>query len=146
MKKPLQLRDFLLASVKELQANPEKLQIFIDSGNLHQRLQTDKLHFEYEYNLNLIVTDFSVHTDLVLVPLLAWLKAAQPEIAPDAIKFEADVIDHSRIDLSLTIPLSERVIVTQGEDGNYQTDHPAEPVPDYNLPDPAALQDLIVNE
>lgn len=147
MKKPNELRDWLLSSVRELQRHPEKLQLFIDNGNLHSRLTNydDNLCFEYQFELNLIVTDFSVHTDHLMVPLLYWVKHNQTDMEPDAIQFEADIIDHQRIDLSITLPLTERVIVTQNDDGNYTTDHPGEPVPEYNLPTPDALAELIPN-
>jgi len=144
VRKPVKLRDWLLASVRDIKRNPEKLQIFIDRGNLQARLQ-DSLHFEYQYTLNLIVTDFAVSADHLMVPLLAWVNINQPEMEPDAIQFEADIIAHDKIDLSLTMPLTERVLVTQGEDGNYTTNHPAEPVPEWNLPDPEVLLQLYGN-
>ncbi len=144
MRKPAELRDWLIASVRDIKRNPEKLQIFIDRGNLQARLQ-DNLHFEYRYTLNLIVTDFATSADHLIVPLLAWVKINQPEMEPDAIQFEADIIAHDKIDLSLTMPLTERVLVTQGEDGNYTTNHPAEPVPEWNLPEPEALQGMYGN-
>jgi hypothetical protein len=144
VRKPAELRDWLLASVRDLKKNPEKLQIFIDRGNLQARLQTS-LHFEYQYTLNLIVTDFATSADNIMVPLLAWVKVSQPEMESDAIQFEADIIARDKIDLSLTMPLTERVLVTRGEDGNYTTDHPAEPVPEWNLPDPEELLQLYGN-
>ncbi len=144
MRKPVELRDWLLASVRDLKNNPAKLQVFIDRGSLQARLQ-DSLHFEYQYTLNLIVTDFATSADHLMVPLLAWVKVHQPEMKDDQIQFEADIIDHSKIDLSITMPLTERVLVTRGEDGNYTTDHPAEPVPEWNLPEPEALQGMYGN-
>ncbi len=141
MRKPQELRDYLLASVPELARSPEKLQIFIDRGNLQARLQAS-LHFEYQYTLNLIVTDLAGHSDNLLVPLLAWVKHNQPEMEADAIQFEADIIAHDKIDLSLTLPLTERVLVATNEDGNYTTEHLPEPVPEWNLPDPVLFKTL----
>lgn len=141
MRKPLELREYLLASVRDLQRNPDKLQVFIDRGNLQARLQTS-LHFEYQYTLNLIITDLADHTDTVLVPLLAWVKHAQPEMEPDAIQFEADIIDHRKIDLSITLPLTERVLVNSTAEGNYTTEHLPEPVPEWNLPEPVLFRTL----
>jgi len=145
MRKPQELRDYLLASVRDLKHNPEKLQIFIDRGNLEARLQAS-LHFEYKYTLNLIITDLADHADVVLVPLLAWVKHAQPEMKEDAVEFEADIIDHSKIDLSITLPLTERVLVSTTVEGNYTTEHLGEPVPEWNLPDPALFKTLWHNE
>ena len=141
MRKPAELRDWLLASVRDLKKNPEKLQIFIDRGNLQARLQTS-LHFEYQYTLNLIITDLADHTDTVLVPLLAWVKHAQPEMPDDAIQFEADIIDHRKIDMSITLPLTERVLVNSTAEGNYTTEHLGEPIPEWNLPEPVQFKTL----
>jgi hypothetical protein len=144
VKKLTDLRTWLLSSVRELQKHPEKLQLFVDRGNLHARLTNydNNLSYEYQFDLNLIVTDYSVDPDNLMVPLLAWVKANQTDLAADAIQFEADIIDHKRIDLSITLPLTERVIVTQGEDGNYTTEHLSEPVPEWNLPDPVLFLEL----
>lgn len=141
MRKPQELREYLLASVHDLKKNPDKLQVFIDQGNLQSRLQAS-LHFEYQYTLNLIITDLADHTDVVLVPLLAWVKHHQPEMEDDAIQFEADIIDHRKIDLSITLPLTERVIVNTNDQGNYTTDHQPEPVPEWNLPEPELFKTL----
>ncbi len=145
MKKPAQLREYLLQCIPAIQKNPEQLQIFIDAGNLQTRLQTS-LHFEYQYTLDVIITDLAIHADNVMVPLLAWVKHAQPELSDDAIRFEADIVDHDKVDLNIKIPLTERVIVTQNAEGNYTTAHPDEPVPEYNLPDPDAFLQLFAND
>lgn len=144
MKKPNQLRQYLLDSIPAIQNNPDQLQVFIDSGNLYARLQTN-LNFEYQYTLTLIMTDLSIRPDAVLVPLLAWVKYYQPDIKPDAIRFEAEVINNESVDLSITLPLTERVLVTLNEDDNYLTDHADEPVPEWNLPDPATFYILFAN-
>lgn len=141
MKKPNQLRQYLLDSIPAIKNNPEQLQVFIDTGNLQARLQTN-LHFEYQYTLNLIMTDLAIHPDAVLVPLLAWVKHAQPDIKPDAIRFEAEIINAESVDLSITLPLTERVLVGLNADDNYTTDHADEPVPEWNLPDPATFHAL----
>lgn len=141
MKKPNQLREYLLASIPAIKNNPEQLQVFIDTGNLQARLQTS-LHFEYQYTLNLIMTDLAIHPDHVLVPLLAWIKHYQPDMAPDAIRFEAEIINAESVDLSITLPLTERVLVGLNVDNNYTTDHADEPVPEWNLPDPAVFRAL----
>ncbi len=144
MKKPSELRAYLLACVPELTTNPQKLQVFIDAGTLQARLQNN-LNFEYQYTLNIIVTDMAYHTDNVLVPLLCWLKVNQTDLADDAVKFEADILDNDTVDFSLTVPLTERVLVTENADGNYLTEHLAEPVPEYNLPDPVTFQVLFAH-
>lgn len=132
MNKPNSLRTHLLANVPELKHSPDRLLIFIDQGRIRSTAAAG-LSFEYSYTLNLILTDFGGHPDAVAIPLLAWLLVNQPELlanlerGKDAIAFEADVLDEKKVDLSLTLPLTERVIVKRREDGGLDITHADEP-------------------
>ena len=132
MNKPNSLRDHLLAAVPELHKNPDRLLVFIDNGSIRSTAAPG-LSFEYSYTLNVILTDYAGHPDAVAIPLLAWLLVNQPELLTNlekgktAIAFEADVLDNSKVDLSLKLPLTERVIVKKQEDGSLQVSHPDEP-------------------
>ena len=138
MNKPESLRAHLLAAIPELKRNPDRLLVFIDNGSLRSTA-TPGLSFEYSYTLNLILTDFAGHPDSVAIPLFAWVLVNQRELMEnqergrDAIKFEADILDNSKVDLSITLPLTERVIVKRQADGTLQVSHPAEPVVDDEL-------------
>ena len=144
MKKPAELREYLLASHPPLKQNPECLQVFIDAGKLQSHVQTS-LHFEYQYTLNILVTDLAAHPNSVLVPMLAWLKHHQIDASSDAVRFEADILRKDLIDLSITVELTESVLVHQGENG-YTTEHLPEPTPEYNLPDPALFNTLYAKD
>lgn len=132
MNKPSALRAHLLAAVPELHKNPDRLLVFIDNGTIRSTAAPG-LSFEYSYTLNVILTDYAGHPDAVAIPLLAWLLVNQPELLTNlekgktAISFEADVLDNSKVDLSLKLPLTERVIVKKQEDGSLQVSHPDEP-------------------
>ncbi len=132
MNKPSALRAHLLAAVPELHKNPDRLLVFIDNGTIRSTAAPG-LSFEYSYTLNIILTDYAGHPDAVAIPLLAWLLANQPELLTNlekgktAIAFEADVLDNSKVDLSLKLPLTERVIVKKQDDGSLQVSHPNEP-------------------
>ena len=132
MNKPNSLRDHLLAAVPELHKNPDRLLVFIDNGSIRSTAAPG-LSFEYSYTLNVILTDYAGHPDAVAIPLLAWLLVNQPELLANlekgktAIAFEADILDNSKVDLSLKLPLTERVIVKKQEDGTLQVSHPDEP-------------------
>lgn len=132
MNKPSALRAHLLAAVPELHKNPDRLLVFIDNGTIRSTAAPG-LSFEYSYTLNVILTDYAGHPDAVAIPLLAWLLVNQPELLTNlekgktAIAFEADVLDNSKVDLSLKLPLTERVIVKKQEDGSLQVSHPDEP-------------------
>ncbi|QGZ31494.1 phage tail protein [Stutzerimonas stutzeri] len=132
MNKPESLRAHLVAAVPELKRNPDRLLTFVDNGSMRSTAAPG-LSFEYSYTLNLILTDFAGHPDAIAIPLFAWVLANQRELMEnlekgrDAIKFEADILDNSKVDLSITLPLTERVIVKRLDDGTLQVEHPPEP-------------------
>jgi len=132
MNKPENLRAHLLATVAELKHNPDRLLIFIDNGKI-RCTAAHSLSFEYSFNLQVILTDFAGHPDSVMLPLLGWLSVHQSELlenlskASDGIQFEADILDNSKVDMSLTLPLTERVVVGKDDQGNTTIRHPGEP-------------------
>jgi hypothetical protein len=139
MNKPESLRAHLLASVPDLKNNPDALLVFIDQGTIRSTAAPG-LSFEYAYTLNIILTDFPGHPDAVAIPLLAWVLVNQRELMENlelgktAITFEADVLDHSKVDLSIKLPLTERVIVKKQPDNSLQVSHPDEPQLEPYLP------------
>ncbi len=139
MNKPESLRAHLVAAVAELKRNPDRLLTFVDNGSMRSTAAPG-LSFEYSYTLNIILTDFAGHPDAIAIPLFAWVLVNQRELMEnqekgrDAIKFEADILDNSKVDLSITLPLTERVIVKRMDDGTLQVDHPPEPQLDEFFP------------
>lgn len=131
MNKPNSLRDHLLAAVPDLRNNPDRLLMFIDNGKVRCTAATS-LSFEYEFNLQIILTDFSGHQDSVMLPILGWLRVNQAELlvnldkSANALKFEVDLLDLSKVDLSITLPLTERVVVKRSDDGTFAVSHPAD--------------------
>ena len=122
MEKPKQIREVLTRCVPHLKTNPDKLHLFIAPGNV-ESTGARSLSFEWQYPLSIGVIDFAGHPDQLVVPLLAWLRQHQPELFtnPDkrenAIKVESELLAGDLYDLLITIPLTERVIVTQTEEG-----------------------------
>ncbi|MEE9678700.1 phage tail protein [Pseudomonas moraviensis] len=137
MNKPESLRAHLLASVPELKKNPDRLMVFIDNGTMRSTAALG-LSFEYSYTLNLIFTDYAGHPDAIAIPLFAWILVNQRELMENlergktAVSFEADILDNSKVDLSIKLPLTERVIVKREDDGHLTVDHPPEPVVDVD--------------
>lgn len=138
MNKHENLRAHLLATVAELKHNPDRLLIFIDNGKIHCTAAAS-LSFEYSFDLQIILTDFAGHPDSVILPILGWLSINQSELLENldkvktGIQFEAEIIDTSKVDFSLTLPLTERVIVGKDAEGNTTVKHAGEPqrVADY---------------
>lgn len=120
------LRDLLLRAVPALRASPETLSLFVDRGRVAARAGAT-LSFEYRYTANLVVQDFAGSPDAIIVPVLAWLARHQPELLAkpngEPITFEAELLDADTIDLSLTIELSERVLVEPLADGTRRVTH-----------------------
>lgn len=138
MYKPASLRTFLAAANPELARDPDRLLVFIDEGRLLSTLAPG-LSFEYAYTLNLVLTDYAGHPDAVMAPLLAWVRQHQPELLanPEArgtITFEADLLANDKVDLSIKVPLTERVGVHRRPSGDgLDIEHYPEPVPDVPL-------------
>ncbi len=139
MNKPSSLKQHLIAAVPELRGNPDKLLVFIDQGRIRSTTAPG-LSFEYAYTLNIILTDFGGHPDAVAVPLIAWMQINQPDLmenlnkAKDAIQFEADILADDLVDLSITLPLTERVIVKRQQGAAHSIEHAPEPQLTAQLP------------
>lgn len=132
MKKPDSLREHMINAVKELQRDPERMLIFTDKGNVRCTL-ANGLSFEYVYDLNFILTEYAGELDAVMIPLLDWIRINQHELlvnlekSKDAFKFETVLLDNNTVDLSLTFPLTERVIVKRQDNGTLDVNFPDEP-------------------
>lgn len=127
MLKPQQLRKALTDSVPLLQRNPDSLNVFIDSGRIVSTL-ANSLSFEYQYRLNMVITDYTGDIDVLIVPMLAWLRVNEPDMMATKEKqqsgftFKADVISDTASDISIDLLLSERVIVKE-LDGDLHVTH-----------------------
>ncbi|REE92642.1 phage tail protein [Cupriavidus plantarum] len=132
MMKPASLRMAITAAVPGFVTEPDKLQLFVEEGRV-VATGARTISFEYQYTLSVLVTDFAASADAITVPVLAWLRANQPELfnnpdkRPDGFKFEVDILSHTTVDLLMKLPLTERVIV-KVVDGEYDVTHAPEPV------------------
>ncbi|OOW70661.1 phage tail protein [Xanthomonas axonopodis pv. martyniicola] len=134
MIKPASLRAHLVAALPDLARDADRLLVFIDAGSLVSTFQPG-LSFEYQYTLNLILTDYAGHPDRVMLPLLQWVQVNQSELLSNParrgeIAFEADILANDAVDLSIKLPLTERVVVTVTDGGGYDMAHAPEPVID----------------
>lgn len=134
MYKPQSLRNHITRQVPALARDPDKLSLFIKDGRLASS-GTQSLSFEYAYTLEITVLDYAGHPDTVFVPVLQWLKVHQRELFdnPDtntrAVKFEAEYLNHSAIDLLIHIDLTERVIARKPAT-------PGQPMQLHHAPEP----------
>ena len=135
MLKPAQLRKVLTDCVPHLQTNPDSLNMFVDHGRIVSTL-APSLSFEDQYQLNLVITDYPGNTDLLIVPILAWLREHQPDIMATEEKrrtgftHEVDIISDTLIDISIRLQLTERVIVKRVNGALHVDRVPEPPLPD----------------
>jgi len=127
MLKPQSLLDFLTAAVPLFQSAPDQLSMLVRRGRI-VCAGASSLSFEYAYTLQLVALDFTGHPDAIVVPLLAWLRTNQPDIADNpelrekAVRFEAEYTGRKQLDVIIELDLTERVLVTRRP--------PADPQPD----------------
>jgi len=129
MNKPQSLRSALEVALPELKQNPDRMLVFIDKGQIVST-QAPNFSFEYHYTLNIVITDYSAHSDTVFIPLLVWVREHQPNLltgrADGGMSFEAEAINHKTTDISITLNLTEAVVVTL-ESGKLVARHAEEP-------------------
>lgn len=131
MIKPAALRAALTAALPDLARDPDRLLVFIDAGSVVST-HAEGRSFEYRYTLNLIITDFTGDPDAVMIPLLDWVREHQPELMAnwthhERITFEVDVLANDAVDLSIALPLTERVGVHTDAEGGTTIEHYPEP-------------------
>jgi hypothetical protein len=128
MIKPASLRTALVAAIPSLEAEPDKLAVFIDQGSI-VATGTRSLSFEYRYTAHALVMDFAGDADEVFVALIEWARENQSDLVTipnereHGITFEVDILNHATADLSIKLELTESVAVTTGPDGNRVIEH-----------------------
>ncbi len=136
MLKPKSLRSVLEQAAPVLCNNPDMLRVFIDNGTIATTLAAS-LSFEHQFTLNLIVTDWCGELDLLIVPMNAWLRENQPDIMTtdegkrQGFSYFADLNNNGSIDISFSLRLTERVVVTQIDQALHinHLDEPPLPIP-----------------
>lgn len=117
MNKPQSLRSALNKSVPYVADNPDRLHLFVDSGQLVATAAAS-LSWEYRYTLNVVITDFTGDQNLLMAPVLLWLQENQPDALQNSeareklFSFEVDILANDRCDISMDLKLTERVIAT----------------------------------
>ncbi|MBK1874585.1 phage tail protein [Marinobacter sp. 1-3A] len=111
MKKLADLRAHILANVPSLKRNPDKLLTFIEDGNI-EFWQGANLSHNYTLPVRLIVTDYAGEVDHIIIPILSWLQIREPGHDPmTTLSFEAELLNNDSYDISVTVNITERVIV-----------------------------------
>ncbi|GAB7259977.1 phage tail protein [Dickeya ananatis] len=131
MNKPRLLRNALSSAVPHLRDNPDRLHVFVESGTVVGTL-APSLSWEYRYTLTLIVTDYAGNEDLLVAPVMAWLREHQPDLLANpekrekGVEFETEILNNGSVDISISLKLTERVQVRAGS-GNQVVESLPEP-------------------
>ncbi|WP_153075784.1 phage tail protein [Paraburkholderia bonniea] len=128
MKKPASLRAALVAALPALETDPDRLAVFIDKG-VTMATGTRTPSFEYRYVLNVLMLDFAGNPDEVMIVLIGWARANQPDLVTNdalrdiGITFEIDILNHETVDLSIKLHLTESVVVSTSASGERTVTH-----------------------
>lgn len=128
MRKPVDLRNHLSAALPDLQREPERLVMLVTKGSVNSTA-TAALSWEYAYTLRLLFLDWVLHADSIMAPLLAWVKHHQNELlanpSKNGIRFEAEHLNTSAMDLVIDLDLTERVLCRprEGVEGGLDLHH-----------------------
>lgn len=149
MRKPDDLRTFLLASVPVLAARPELLKIYIEDGALEHR-QGQPLSFRYRYTLTLEILDWPGDSATLFVPLLAWIETHQPDALADTqgLAITQDILNESATDVEVKLALSELCRVEATPGGGWRAEwlgQPSDPDRLVELDPTPTLQALFLN-
>ena len=148
MIKPDSVRRHLTAALAsaypEILTDPERLLVSVDKGRVAAtgaRLAGGATGARYDYDLVLTLIDFpaAIGPNAVFLPLVSWLARHQPQVLqsyttnPEALRFELDVVAADKVDLQVTVALSESVTAVRDDDGVFAFTTHAEPDADEHV-------------
>jgi hypothetical protein len=79
--------------------------------------------------VNALVLDFAGDSDLVMIAIVEWARANQPDLVTNVdarsngVTFEVDILNNSTVDLSIKMQLTESVAVSTDESGKRTIRH-----------------------
>ena len=135
MHKLKSLRQALIDAIPQLNANPERLQMSVGGGNIDAR-QASSLSFEKRYALNVKVSGFTGDSEGFFVPVLAWLRENQPDIftldegRKNGYTFAIVLNDDDTMDITISVQLTERILVSQEQGALHAKYSPEPPLPE----------------
>jgi len=143
MHKLKSLRTTLTNAIPALQSHPEMLHLSMSNGKIVSTLATS-LSFENQYTLTLVITGFSGDIESIFVPLQAWLRVHQADIMTTeagrqkGFTYFATVNDDDSLELSISLALTERILVKELDD-ELHAEYAPEPQPPEPVTRPMQL-------
>lgn len=124
MNKLAQLRAALLSA--PLGLVEDQITCFTEEGRLLSHASELNQDFRLDYPATVLITGYSGPIDALFYFISQWYKRYQPNHGGGDCRFSADILDHVRADLSITVPLTETVLATSVAAGILLS-HPDDP-------------------
>lgn len=120
------LRSHILSLPGEIKIDPDDLLTFADDGKIISTAEGSNAHFELNYKANIIVQNYSGGANKLFYWVLLWLAKNIPNHPPEALKWQADILNQHSTDLSLTLELNE-IIKAKNTDQGVQLNYCGQP-------------------
>jgi len=124
MKRLADLREHLLAAPLGFKA--DTLVTFADSGTVLRYVDGESRSLRLTYRADVLAEMFTGNPVTVALFLWDWLEEFQPGLAPDAVTFDADILNTDAADIAFSVPLSETWAV-ETVDGDHRLTLQPEP-------------------
>ncbi len=115
MNKLARLRAHLIAAPVGLEESD--LLIYTEGGVITTYPSRDNENFRIGYEAHIIITGYAQPTDQLFFLLAQWMTNNETDHRADAIRFEADIIDHRSADIAISVSLTETVTVQRSDAG-----------------------------
>lgn len=92
-----------------LKIEPDDIAVFSDNGKVISMRGDENTHFQLKYTANVLITDYAGNLSEIAYILLPWLDTNMPNRPDEAMRYEADIIDHQKCDVSLSIDIEEYI-------------------------------------
>ncbi|MDF1687320.1 MAG: phage tail protein [Parvibaculaceae bacterium] len=96
---------------------PDQLATFVESGSVQFYDGETNDNFALIYQAKVGVMDFSQNPLILQHALVTWMKQHQTAHEFEAFTFEAEILDTSKVDILITLTLTEDVLVLEDETG-----------------------------
>ena len=123
------LRQRIEARLPHLES--DKLTMFVSKGRILTNAKASGA-YEQHYTTEIVLTDYAGEPDTLFGTVVDFMREQMPEVmgnpelAREAISFEAEALNHRAYDLLITVQLSEQVTRYMDASGNeVYTHHPA---------------------
>lgn len=112
------LRTLLAAlEAQPLALTPDRLAVYTENGRVVSHPATENGHYRVDYRATVLINDWVGSPDPLWVVLSAWMATHERHRGPQAMTWEADILDRTRSDIRISLELTEVVRVDPVDQG-----------------------------